>query len=314
MPPAVIMCVYTLERLETIESGLRSVLAQEPAPEQVIVVADHNEELAALLVERFPAALVVPNEGPPGLSAARNTGLRHASQPIVAFIDDDAEAAPGWLAGLTRPFDDPGVVGVGGRVTPAWVGRPPAWFPEEYLWVIGCSYRGQPTRGAVRNPLGCNMAFRSRLFEELGGFHLSVGRLGTVPLGAEETEFCLRVHRAHPEATIVMVDDAVVRHKVPISRQSARYFVRRCFYEGISKAMMRQLSHSSALGVERRYASRTLPQAAVRSAYDLVRLRNPATSARRLGAVVGGLAAAAAGYGYGMAAAAIRRRVDTRTG
>src|SRR5258708_32588527 len=116
MPVAVIMCVYTLDRLDTIESGLRSVLAQEPAPEQVIVVSDHNEDLAALLADRFPDVHVVPNDGPPGLSAARNTGIRNASQPIVAFIDDDAEAAPGWIAGLIRPFDDPGVLGVGGKV------------------------------------------------------------------------------------------------------------------------------------------------------------------------------------------------------
>src|SRR4051812_4828707 len=113
MPVSVVMCVYTLDRLETIEAGLRAVLAQDPPPEEVIVVADHNEELRELIAAQFPEIVVVANDGPPGLSAARNTGVRTAAQAIVAFLDDDAKPAPGWLAHLTEPFDDPRVVGVG---------------------------------------------------------------------------------------------------------------------------------------------------------------------------------------------------------
>jgi GT2 family glycosyltransferase len=308
MSIAVVMCVYTMERLETIERGLRAVLAQEPRPDEVVVVTDHNEELRDLLAARFPDIKVVPNDGPRGLSSARNTGVRNVQQQIVAFLDDDAEPEPGWLAGLARPFRDAAVVGVGGLVLPAWVGAAPEWFPDEYLWVVGCSYRGQPTSGRVRNPLGCSMAFRSRLFSEVGAFHLAVGRLGTLPLGAEETEFCLRVQRANPDSRIVMVEDSVVRHRVPESRQSVSYFLRRCFYEGVSKAMVRGLSDGSALRVERRYMTRTLPAAALDSAGDVLRLRRPITAAQRFLAVAGGLGAAGIGYLTGLAAGRTRGR------
>jgi cellulose synthase/poly-beta-1,6-N-acetylglucosamine synthase-like glycosyltransferase len=305
MSVSVIMCAYTLDRLDTIEAGLRAVLAQEPRPDEVIVVADHNDELCALIAERFPEVKVVPNEGPPGLSAARNTGVRHATQSILVFLDDDAKPAPVWLARLTEPFDDPRVVGAGGRIEPEWVGGAPEWFPEEFLWVVGCSYKGQRVRGRVRNPLGASMAFRADLFEELGGFHLAVGRLGTVPVGAEETEFCLRVHQARPEARMVMVDGSVVWHRVPAGRQTATYFLRRCFYEGTSKAMVRQLSGPPALGVERHYATRTLPTALVRSLTDYLRLRRPIVAAKRAAAIVAGLGAAGAGYSYALASAAL---------
>ena len=119
---------------------------------------------------------MVANTGTRGLSGARNTGVDAASGDIVAFLDDDAAAADGWLAALTAPFADPHVVGTGGGAEPVWTLPRPGWFPDEFGWVVGCSYRGLPvTRAPVRNPIGCNMAFRRAALLEVGGFRDEVG-------------------------------------------------------------------------------------------------------------------------------------------
>jgi GT2 family glycosyltransferase len=299
----VVVCAFTLARRLEVLACVRSVLEQKPAPGEIIVVVDHNEDLRQWLLGELPrGVLVVSNVGPPGLSGSRNTGVGAISRPIVAFIDDDAVAEPGWLAGLCGVVSDDAVIGAGGQVLPIWTGERPAWFPEEFLWVVGCSYRGMVRNGPVRNMLGCNMAFRASVFAMVGGFDPSVGRIGSHPLGCEETELCIRARRARPDADVVAVEGAVVRHNVTLERQRFAYFVTRCFHEGLSKALIRRLSDGDALSVERLYATTTLPVGIAREVLDGIRRGRPGTGLARAGAIMTGLLAATVGFGLGCAA------------
>ena len=295
---SVIVCAYTFERLELTTACVRAVMDQPERPE-VIVVTDHNDELGRVLQERFPTVRVVSNEQRQGLGGARNTGVGAASRDLVAFIDDDAEPTPLWLSELGEPFEDPAVAVVGGDALPVWQGGVPPWFPDEYLWVVGCSYRGMAREGVVRNPLGCNMAFRRQSVIDVGGFDETLGRLGNLPFGLEETELCVRLTNAHPSSRIVMARGAAVRHHVPPGRQRPGYFFQRCFYEGVGKSQLRDLASSQALSAERSYALSVLPAAVFRELAGTVRLDRPVTRLKRIGAIVGGLVAAAAGYGWG---------------
>jgi hypothetical protein len=274
------------------------VLAQPERPE-VIVVTDHNDELGETLQTRFPGVTVVPNSQRRGLGGARNSGVEAASADLVAFVDDDAEPSPSWLAGLAAGFQDPRVVAVGGDAEPVWEGSPPAWFPDEYLWVVGCSYRGMARDGSVRNPLGCNMAFRRDVLVTVGGFDQMLGRIGNVPFGLEETELCVRLIKADPSARIVIVSDASVRHHVPPGRQRPAYFLQRCFYEGVGKAQLSDLASSAALSSERSYALRVLPAAVLRELGGSIRLDRPLARLSTAAAIIGGLGAAATGYIWG---------------
>jgi GT2 family glycosyltransferase len=302
----VIVCAYTLERWVLTERCLQAVLDQEPRADQVVAVIDHNPELAELMAARFPTVSVVANAGSPGLSAARNTGIDHARGDLVAFIDDDAEPAPGWLARLSASFADDSILVAGGRAIAAWETGQPSWFPDEFLWVVGCSYRGQPVSGEVRNPLGCNMAFRRSVFARVGGFDLTVGRVGTLPIGGEETELCLRIRRLIPDGRMILVEGADVHHFVPASRARFGYFIRRCFHEGVSKAVLRGLADEGALSTERDYVRTTLTGAVGR------RLRRIATLDRPLASIAGivavGLGLAAASFGYALGRLRTRRR------
>lgn len=298
---SVVVCAFSRARLEQAVACVESVLAQEPAPEQVIVVVDHNDELLRILRERLPASVeLMPSQGQRGLASARNTGITASRGDVIVFIDDDAVARGTWLAHLLSAFEDPRVMGAGGHAVPAWEAEPPGWLPDEFLWVVGCSYAGLPRSGPVRNPLGCNMAFRAELFSRAGLFDPAMGRLGSRPLGCEETEFCIRAARVAPEARLVMVPGAEIEHFVPAARATPRYLLHRCYNEGISKAFVRRLGDARSLDTEQTYLARTLGPLMRRA------VRTALSGPRRIDAlgqsavVIGGVAWAGAGYVLGI--------------
>src|ERR1700686_3714969 len=61
-------------------------------------------------------------EDAPGLSHARNRGIREARGEFIAFIDDDASPERDWLQRLEKAFEDPLTACAGGKVVPAWQG------------------------------------------------------------------------------------------------------------------------------------------------------------------------------------------------
>jgi glycosyltransferase involved in cell wall biosynthesis len=297
---SVVICAYTLDRWAGLVRAVRSVEAQDASPAEIVLVIDHNPELLGRARSELAGCNVMENVESRGLSGARNTGLAAAQAEIVAFMDDDAEADAGWLGALAEAFGEPSVIGAGGTITPRWEAGRPTWFPPAFDWVIGCTYEGYPTHSVpVRNVLGCNMAFRRTPLSSIGGFRRELGRLGSLPFGVEETEVCIRLAAAMPGTSILHVPAALVRHTVPVDRATWRYFRRRCFGEGLSKAILTRLvGEPQALATERRYASSVLPRAVIRSLRDAVRHRRPGLILRA-GAILAGLAITAAGYGWG---------------
>jgi glycosyltransferase involved in cell wall biosynthesis len=257
---SVVLCAYTGARRDELLEAIRSLRRQTLAPNEVIVVIDHNTELLGWVRANAPDVHAIANRKERGLSGARNTGVRAARGDVVAFLDDDATANPNWIERLCSAYRDPAILGVGGGVLPVWERRP-AWFPDEFAWVVGCSYRGLPTDPTpVRNLIGCNMSFRRQVFEQLGDFTTRLGRVAGRPLGCEETELCIRIGRQAPSRTILYDPATSVHHRVPRDRTTWRYFLSRCYSEGISKAELSRMAGSQqSLDSERSYAMRILP-------------------------------------------------------
>ena len=295
---SVVICAYTAARSDALLEAVASLRQQSNPPCQVIVVVDHNRELLHWLRSHAPDVVAIENAEQPGLAGARNTGLHAARGEVVAFLDDDAVAAPDWIERLAAGYRDLRVIGVGGAVMPAWEGQRPHWLPEEFQWVVGCSYRGLPReRSAVRNFIGCNMSFRREVFEQVGGFTRRLGRVGSRPLGCEETELCIRISRHVPDRVLLYDPAARVHHRVPSERVTWKYFLARCHAEGISKAEVARLSgRAQGLASERAYARRTLPA----GVWAAVRAARPA----RAIAIVVGLATTATGFATGFATGA----------
>jgi GT2 family glycosyltransferase len=273
------------------------VCNQTVQPAEVIVVIDHNARLLAAARETFAGARVVENSQRRGLSGARNTGVELARGDVLAFLDDDARAAPDWLETLLGGYTDDGVIGVGGAIWPQWAETRPAWFPCEFDWVVGCSYRGLPsTTAPVRNLIGANMSLRSRVFAGVGGFSSEIGRVEKLPAGCEETELCIRARQQWPAAVILYDPAAQVSHQVPAERASWRYFMARCFSEGRSKAVVARLVGAQAgLESERTYVRRTLPAGIARGLRGLFG-RGDRAGALRAAAIAAGALLTLAGY------------------
>jgi cellulose synthase/poly-beta-1,6-N-acetylglucosamine synthase-like glycosyltransferase len=235
---------------------IESLKNQDLEPSEIILVLDPREGLRDYYRSRMPKGVVIATSNSSGLSNARNVGVRATSGDIVAFIDDDAEADTNWLSAMVPNFENPTVFGVGGMAQPKWEDKRPLWFPEELDWIVGCTYQGFPkTRRSVRNPIGCNMAFRRSAFERVGLFNPGLGRVGRILRASEEAEFSIRLLNTIPQSRIVYDPTSVVYHKVMNSRTSVFYLLRRAFYEGISKRML-QSHHSEEkdlLSVEREY-------------------------------------------------------------
>lgn len=298
-PVSVVVCAYTEARWAALSEAVEAALAQ--SPDELVVVIDHNDHLLERARRQFPTAVVTPNAGRRGLSGARNTGIEVSAGEVVVFLDDDACPRPGWLTRIIDAFADPSVIGAGGVAIPRWEQTEPAWIPSEFYWVVGCSYRGLPDRLVpIRNPIGANMAFRRSVFDQIGGFSDGIGRVGRTPLGCEETELAIRATE-RVGGRIVQVPDAVVDHLVPVDRTRWSYFCRRCWAEGISKAIVtRSVGHDMALESERGYVARTLPSGIARGLRDLT--RGDMGGLARAAAIVAGLLITAAGYGWGVLA------------
>jgi GT2 family glycosyltransferase len=262
VPISVIICAYSEARLPQLANAIASVLEQDPGPSELILVIDHNSSLEQHARRRWPTITVRASLGPKGLAGARNCGVELARSPIVAFLDDDATAAPGWTANLLAAFATDDVHVVGGSAQPRWERGRPRWFPSEFDWVVGCTHSAMPVeRQSIRNVVGCNMAFRRATLLAVGGFDSSVGRTATGLHGCEETECCIRVRHQFGELAVLYDPAITVDHAVPASRGDLRYFLRRCLDEGRSKARVAASVGSAAgLSDERRYVARTLPR------------------------------------------------------
>ncbi len=287
---SVVVCAYTVDRWDDVQQAVRSLLMQQAPVGEVILVIDHNDELLVRCRQAWPELQAIPSTGVKGLSGARDTGWRAARLEVVAFLDDDARAKPDWSSALAASYG-PGVLGVGGLIDPMWppTGRP-TWWPRAFDWVVGCSYQGMPTsRTEVRNVIGANMSVRRDVLATVGGFDQRVGRVDTVPMGAEETEMYIRARAAHPGQVVVFDPAARVDHRVGPERATWGYFTSRCYGEGRSKAIVAQLNGTdAALSTERDYVRRTLPVAFSRGLFS---------SDPRMAVAVGlGLAATGAGY------------------
>ncbi len=291
----IVVACHTEERWDALRRALASARAQRPAPHEVIVAVDHNPTLSRRLRSACPDLRVADNTGARGASGTRNAGASLAITPLLAFLDDDAVATDGWLSRLLAPFDDPRVIGTGGAVTPLWQTGRPSWFPDEFGWVVGASYRGMPTRTApIRNVWSENMAIRREAFEAVGGFRDGFGKVGLMSR-PEDTDLCIRVRAAFPGREWLYVPGALVQHAVPSSRATWRFFLRRSFWEGRGKVeMARRLADDRDLGSERDYVRRTLPAGVARHVRAGVRDPRGGDLARA-GSILVGLSAAATG-------------------
>jgi cellulose synthase/poly-beta-1,6-N-acetylglucosamine synthase-like glycosyltransferase len=251
---AVVICTASEGREPLLRACVDSVLAGKRVPEEIFVVVDQNPTLERKLAGGLPRAATVLRTVRQGNSEARNVGIHAATSDVVAFVDDDAAVEAHWLASLIEPFETSSeLLGAGGAIVPDWR-TDRRWLPDELLWIVGCTYRGhREDPGPIRNPIGCNMAFRRAELVAVGGFASEFGKRGDALVICDETELGLRLESVHGRGRIHYVPTARVRHVVPASRIGWKVLVRRSVSEGLSKGRLQRLYPEAAVSSERRY-------------------------------------------------------------
>jgi glycosyltransferase involved in cell wall biosynthesis len=298
---SVVIAAFSMKRWDDLCQAVASVQAQTIPVLETIVVIDHHPALLERARSELVGVTVIANASDRGASGARNTGVAASHGELVAFLDDDAVASPGWLEALRSHLTDERVVGVGGRLDPLWATSRPRWFPPEFDWAVGASYLGMPMRAEpVRNVWGNNMAIRRQVFDMIGGFRADFGKVGTRS-SPEDTDLCLRAAAWNGGGTWIYEPLGTANHRVPAERTTVRYFVYRCFYEGWGKAALAVLNGlNESISTERRYIRYVLPTALVRGLRET--FRGSVSGGLRSLAIIGGFTTVMIGFLAGRAA------------
>jgi hypothetical protein len=202
--------ICTRNRASKLEQCLLHMAEQNPGATlawQLVVVDNASEDETRRVVDKFTAYLPIKYvfEAKRGLSNARNRGILEAEYPIIAFTDDDCLVGSDWLAAVAAQFAKRNALSIlGGRVELAHATDFPVASrthdrPEEIATI----------EDMLAMMIGCNMAFRRGVFDEIGLFDPALGK-GTRIGSAEDIDILYRALKRG--RSIAYSPDAVVRH------------------------------------------------------------------------------------------------------
>ena len=147
-----------------------------------LVIVDNDqvpsaEPLAIVLAAEAPFPVSYVHEPAAGVANARNAAMAQASGALIAFLDDDEEASPGWLAALLEiqaRFDADVVFGpVRGRAPPSV--RDHRGYLEHFF-----SRTGPAESGIIPGYYGCgdSLVRTAALPDRDRPFHLRSNQIG----------------------------------------------------------------------------------------------------------------------------------------
>lgn len=202
---------------------------------------DSTPELLAQSGWRPTGATVrVVREETLGLSNARNCALREAAGEYVVFMDDDETPDPGWLRAFRGAIEAYRPDALGGRIEVMFEGERPAWLQDELLGFLGKLDHGEARRlTEPSTPIfGGNFAFRRAVFERIGNFNPSLGRMGARNTGGEDTEIYRRLLAAGCD--VRWVPQAVIHHRIQPHKLSRRYFLDLHYRQGRTEGAIKR--------------------------------------------------------------------------
>lgn len=245
--------IPTRNRAAFLKDALSSLAAQTvPADRfEVVVVDNGSDDGTKELCESFPGR--IRNFGyvyddRPGLHVGRHAGLKAAKGGILVFADDDIEAFPTWLEGISESFRDETVALAGGKILPKYEAEPPDWV--EGMWthdrsgtryLLHLSLLDSGDEKKYIDPeyvFGCNFSIRKPVLLEAGGFHPDAMPPERIRYRGDGESHVSR-HVARKGYRALYHPKASVYHKVPSGRLTEEYFRRRAYCQGISDSYTR---------------------------------------------------------------------------
>ncbi len=281
---SVVIC--TRDRGPHLSACLASLASQQSPPGEIVVVDNSATGDARSLCEVHSEArsdIRYVHEPRPGLSHARNAGIRAATRPLVAFTDDDVQPHPLWTSEVARVFSEGESApdAMTGLVLPARLDTPAQVFFQMRMGGFGSRfvpvrfdallYENTRAQGAHvwHIGAGANMAFRRAIFDRVGLFDT---RLGAGASGcSEDSEMWYRIIATG--GACQYEPRAVVHHDHRDSWQ-ALHSQMRAYQNGHVSALVAQADRFGDRGNLRRIF-RQLPSYFLRELFESVQAQEP---------------------------------------
>lgn len=223
------ICSYNRARF--IISAVESIFNQsfDKNKYEVIVVDNNSTDNTVALLEQYKKDHPDYNfryyvEHNQGVAYTRTRCAMEAKGEIVAYLDDDSEAHPGWLSSIVSFFDQhPETYSIGGKIIPKYLTSLPDWYSKYFFGLVGNFDQGPKEKQmtGARYPCGANMAFRKKVFDEIGYFNTDLGRKGKGLLANEEKDIYLRILAHHHQ--VWYLPQMAVDHNVEANKFDKNY-------------------------------------------------------------------------------------------
>jgi O-antigen biosynthesis protein len=226
--PFISIILPTYNRLPLLKKAIAALQAQQyPADRfEILIVDDGSTDGTAVYLASQTGIRTIrqANRGP---SAARNAGVQAAQADLLAFIDDDCQATPGWLAALAESLQDQSIPNLGAVCGPILPAQHTHWLHPFYLF-SGRIHPQNSVSGATNVVFSCNMALSRQTLAAVGGFDAAFEHPG-----GEDLDLSYRLRQAGYR--LHLNSEAVVRHRYPASfREMTAHF----WHHGLGMAIV----------------------------------------------------------------------------
>jgi glycosyltransferase involved in cell wall biosynthesis len=285
--PAVSIVIPTRNRADYLAVALASLQRQQFDEAYEVLVVDDGSADGTPDVVALAGAWCVRTQ-PRGANAARNTGIRMTAAPLIAFLDDDVDAPPGWLRAIREGADrHPEADAFGGPIRARFEGLAPLSCGREDPPITTLDLGAHDTEADM--VWGANLAIRREAFERLGLFD------ETLSAGDGDEEDWLLALKAAGGRIIYLAGAGLDHRRVGADARLTR-LARAAYHRGRAARVMDQ-RRGTAPGIRREVrilagcawhiVHYACPQGVIMSAHSAGRLAEALSSAGRTRVAVG---------------------------
>jgi glycosyltransferase involved in cell wall biosynthesis len=248
--PIISIVICTYNRGNLLPGCLAALVNQTAAPSlyEIVVInnnsTDNTEKITGDLVKDHSNIRLV-TESEQGLSPSRNRGYQEAKGEYVAYIDDDAKAAPNWVETAVKIVNEAQPDIFGGPIYPFYRSSKPAWFKDEYEIRVHAQQTGWMESGWLS---GSNIVFKKTFLTNSTGFNPQFGMKGDSFGYHEETQLVLEAFQN--KKRIYYSLDLIVNHLVPEYKYSLAYFIYSRYKSGKDSYYLRTGNFSQENSIE----------------------------------------------------------------
>ncbi len=230
MKLSVVICTYN--RCNILKLALESMEKQTAKKDlfEILIIDNNSTDNTKNIVEPFLKKnknFKYIIETKQGLSHSRNAGYKNASASYVAYIDDDAKADENWINEAIKVIKEEQPDIFGGPIYPYYLNEKPAWFKDEYEYMIAANKTGILEKGFLN---GSNIVFLKKILIEYNGFDPNFGMTGDNFGYHEETAF---IERARKEGKKLYYSSTMVmKHLVAEYKKTILYNLSTSYHSG----------------------------------------------------------------------------------